>query len=163
MCCQETRKNSFSYTVHTWSDRHVCSFSSWSWFIFFGSHHWNFLDKTYGYILDILWKAFSSGNSTNVVNGMRPDQITSEAEWDELCVKLILLHQAKPPLLKFKNTDLIICFNILVNRNVRSNLAIHLLDTPFVICQPIWRLCPLKRVYKPIHTPHWCGDCLESL
>ena len=40
---------------------------------------------------------------------------------------------------------------------VRSNLAMHLLDTPFAIWQPIWRPHLLERVYKPIRTPHWCG------
>ena len=42
------------------------------------------------------------------------------------------------------------------NKIVRSNLAMHLLDTPFVIWQPIQRPCLLERVYKPICTPHWC-------
>ena len=41
---------------------------------------------------------------------------------------------------------------------VRSNLDTHLSDTPFAIWQPIWRPRLLERVYKPIHTPHWCGD-----
>ena len=41
--------------------------------------------------------------------------------------------------------------------SVRSDLTIHLLDTPFVIQQPIQRPCLLERVYKPICTPHWCG------
>ena len=45
---------------------------------------------------------------------------------------------------------------------VRSNLAIHRSDTPFIIQQPIHRPCVLERVYKPICTPHWCGD-LQSL
>ena len=39
---------------------------------------------------------------------------------------------------------------------VRSNLAIHHSDTPFVIQQPIHRPCLLERVCKPICTPHWC-------
>ena len=39
---------------------------------------------------------------------------------------------------------------------VRSNLDTHLLDTPFAIRQPIRRPHLLERVYKPIHTPHWC-------
>ena len=33
----------------------------------------------------------------------------------------------------------------------------HLLDTPFAIQQPIQRPHLLERVYKPIHTLHWCG------
>ena len=40
---------------------------------------------------------------------------------------------------------------------VRSNLAMHLSDTPFIIRQPIRRPHLLERVYKPIRTPHWCG------
>ena len=36
--------------------------------------------------------------------------------------------------------------------NVRSNLAIHRSDTPFVIRQPIRRLRLLERLYKPIRT-----------
>ena len=40
---------------------------------------------------------------------------------------------------------------------VRSNLAMHLSDTHFAIWQPIQRPRLLERVYKPIHTPHWCG------
>ena len=44
-----------------------------------------------------------------------------------------------------------------VSNIVRSNLAIHLSDTPFVIRQPIRRPCLLERVYRPIRTPHWCG------
>ena len=43
------------------------------------------------------------------------------------------------------------------NLNVRNNLAIHPLDTPFTILQPIRRPRLLERVYKPIRTPHWCG------
>ena len=46
--------------------------------------------------------------------------------------------------------------------SVRSNLAIHCSDTPFIIRQPISRPHLLEWVYKPIHTPHWCGD-LQSL
>ena len=42
--------------------------------------------------------------------------------------------------------------------NVKSNLDTHLSDTPFAIWQPIQRPCLLERVYKPIHTPHWCED-----
>ena len=45
---------------------------------------------------------------------------------------------------------------------VRSNLALHRSDTPFIIRQPIRRPCLLERVYKPICTPHWCRD-LQSL
>ena len=41
---------------------------------------------------------------------------------------------------------------------VRSNLTIHRSDTPFVIRQRICRPHLLERVYKPIRTPHWCGD-----
>ena len=37
---------------------------------------------------------------------------------------------------------------------VRSNLAIHRSDTPFIIWQPIHRPRLLERVYKPICTPH---------
>ena len=40
---------------------------------------------------------------------------------------------------------------------VRSNLTMHLSDTPFAIWQPIRRPCLLERVYKPICTWHWCG------
>ena len=40
--------------------------------------------------------------------------------------------------------------------HVRSNLAMHLSDTPFTIRQPIQRPCLFERVYKPICTPHWC-------
>ena len=47
--------------------------------------------------------------------------------------------------------------------NVRSNLYTHLSDTPFAIRQPIWRPCLLERVYKPIHTPHWCGVLQSSI
>ena len=32
----------------------------------------------------------------------------------------------------------------------------HLSDTPFTIQQPIQRPRLLERVYKPIHTLHWC-------
>ena len=39
---------------------------------------------------------------------------------------------------------------------VRSNLAMHLLDTPFTIWQPIWRPHLLERICKPIRTLHWC-------
>ena len=46
---------------------------------------------------------------------------------------------------------------------VRSNLAIHRSDTPFVIRQPIHRPHLLERVYKPIRTPHWCRDLLSLL
>ena len=42
--------------------------------------------------------------------------------------------------------------------NVRSNLAIHLSDTPFAIRQPIQKPRLLERVYKLIRTPHWCRD-----
>ena len=48
------------------------------------------------------------------------------------------------------------------NTIVRSNLAIHHSDTPFIIQQPIHRPHLLERVYKPICTPHWCRD-LQSL
>ena len=41
--------------------------------------------------------------------------------------------------------------------DVRSNLEMHLSDTPFAIRQPIWRPRLLERVHKPIRTPHWCG------
>ena len=47
--------------------------------------------------------------------------------------------------------------------SVRSNLAIHLSDTPFAIRQPIQKPCLLERVYKPICTPHWWGGLLESV
>ena len=49
------------------------------------------------------------------------------------------------------------------NSIVRSNLAIHCSDTPFIIWQPICRPCLLERVYKPIHIPHWCGDLWSLL
>ena len=41
--------------------------------------------------------------------------------------------------------------------SVRSNLTIHLSDTPFTIQQPTWRPRLLERVYKSICTLHWCG------
>ena len=44
--------------------------------------------------------------------------------------------------------------NIPFQGNVRSNLAIHRLDTPFVIQQPIHRPRLLERVYKPVCIPH---------
>ena len=43
---------------------------------------------------------------------------------------------------------------------VRSNLTMHLSDTPFAIWQPIQRPHLLERVYKPIHTSHWCVQSL---
>ena len=54
----------------------------------------------------------------------------------------------------------------LVNENVqivRSNLDTHLSDTPFAIWQPIQRPRLLERVYKPIHTPHWCRVLQSSI
>ena len=56
----------------------------------------------------------------------------------------------------------LVSLGILSKNSVRSNLAIHRLDTPFIIRQPIHRPHLLERVYKPIRTPHWCGD-LQSL
>ena len=50
-----------------------------------------------------------------------------------------------------------------LNDNVRSNLDTHLSDTPFTIWQPIWRPHLLERVYKPIHTLHWCGVLQSSI
>ena len=47
--------------------------------------------------------------------------------------------------------------NITKGNSVRSNLAMHLSDTPFAIRQPIQRPHLLERVYKPIRTLHWCG------
>ena len=47
--------------------------------------------------------------------------------------------------------------------NVRSNLAIHHSDTPFIIWQPICRPRLLEGVYKPICIPHWCGDLWSLL
>ena len=41
-----------------------------------------------------------------------------------------------------------------VKPNVRCNLAVHRLVTPFVIWQPIQRPRLLERVYKPMHTSH---------
>ena len=38
--------------------------------------------------------------------------------------------------------------------NVRHNLAMHCLDTPFIIWQPIHRPHLLERVYKPMCTLH---------
>ena len=52
--------------------------------------------------------------------------------------------------------------NVLVHI-VRSNLAIHCSDTPFIIQQPIHRPHLLERIYKPIHTPHWCRDLWSLL
>ena len=40
-------------------------------------------------------------------------------------------------------------------RDVRCNLAMHCLVTPFVIWQHIHRPHLLERVYKPMYTPHW--------
>ena len=47
--------------------------------------------------------------------------------------------------------------------SVRSNLDTHLSDTPFTIRQPIWRPHLLERVYKPIHTLHWCRVLQSSI
>ena len=43
--------------------------------------------------------------------------------------------------------------------SVRSNLDMHLSDTPSIIQQLIQRPHLLERVYKPIRNPHWCGVC----
>ena len=45
-------------------------------------------------------------------------------------------------------------WNISISISVRSNLAIHLSDTPFAIRQPIQKPRLLERIYKPIRTPH---------
>ena len=46
---------------------------------------------------------------------------------------------------------------------VRSNLDMHLSDTPFTIGQPIRRPRLLERVYKPIRTLHWCRVLQSSI
>ena len=55
--------------------------------------------------------------------------------------------------------EVLVCAVKAIEATVRSNLTIHLSDTPFTIRQPIQKPHLLERVYKPIHTPHWCGDC----
>ena len=65
--------------------------------------------------------------------------------------------------LEVENKNELIHLKIFVHPNVRSNLDMHLSDTPFTIRQPIWRPHLLERVYKPICTPHWCAVLQSSI
>ena len=59
--------------------------------------------------------------------------------------------------LLYSNVNLYPLQKLLPCTSVRSNLAMHLSDTPVTIRQPIQRPCLLERIYKPICILHWCG------
>ena len=60
--------------------------------------------------------------------------------------------------LKLSKTSFVPCHTVIRKGiayvNVRCNLAMHHLVTPFLIWQPIHRPCLLDRVYKPMRTLH---------
>ena len=72
---------------------------------------------------------------------------------EHTCMSAIYYDQGSD--IKAKQCKTIVTFDTIV----RSNLAMHLSDTTFTIWQPIQRPHLLERVYKPIHTPHWCRVC----